>query len=177
MTTSNNADTVTTKLQRIEKLTPAQEEMIPVYAAKGTRWGMSCDPIDEDAARSYASRIQPWLDRKYAGTVIVDSPYAADRMAHAFAVLENLIERSEKKYRDLPADKRPEGSPDPEKMTPADGMALMLAEYGPDTDQLALESLRREVYEIVLAAHRDHGLEGAALKEAALAGLRGARVA
>ena len=76
---------------KIEKLTKEQTDKLAEYAKKGVEWGLSCEPIDETAARDFGRRIMQWLKRDYLATIIVDSPYAACFAAHMLAIMEAAI--------------------------------------------------------------------------------------
>ena len=76
---------------KIEKLTSEQEEKLKLYAQMGIEKGLSCDPIDEDAARTYSKKLMDWLGRDYEGTIIVDSPLAACCALPFLKIIENTI--------------------------------------------------------------------------------------
>lgn len=156
--------------KRIENLTPEQEAMIPVYEKKGIEWGMCCAPINEDAAYDFAKRLMAWLERRYGGCVIVDSPYEANRVAHMLAVREYMEEQAEKRERQ----RREEAGLPGEPISLAQGTMLMLDECSPAPSQSAQAELRRKVHALTVETAKKTGLRGkklhAFVREAALGG-------
>jgi hypothetical protein len=61
-------------VNKMEHLSAEQESMIPIYRDRGIAVGLCCDPIDRDAARDYARRLQVALKRPNGPVIIMSGP-------------------------------------------------------------------------------------------------------
>ncbi|MCL1464181.1 hypothetical protein [Argonema galeatum] len=63
----------------IEKLTPEQEALIPVYREKWRAIALSTEPIDRQKATEAVKAIYAQISLREPEIIFVDSPYAALR--------------------------------------------------------------------------------------------------